>query len=345
MKKLLLALLATAALGFGTLYLMDFRPLVLAFVDKEIHKIQASTKTSDKQFKVLFCGTGSPNRSVHRGQPCTAVVAAGKLFLFDAGEGALAKLKQYQAPTGTLEKIFVTHLHSDHISGIAEVLHNTWLYGRTSLIDVLGPPGAGTLVSGFELAFSEDLQERTRVMAAENLSSELAFGTGFDIEVPEGKDTVVYQQDGVVIRAFRVDHPDWLQAYGYRVDYLGKSLVISGDTTISDGIRKYAANVDVLVHEALNEELMRYIGSKMNQMRGPIPGSRMQLIIDAHTTTLDLANLAAEINARHLVLTHLIPAIPDVWPAEQYFIAGMQDRYPGTITVARDGDWLDLLAE
>ena len=151
-RLILIGALAVVAIG-GYLYSQDFRPIIFAGVKSSIGELAASTQRDPEEFSILFCGTGSPNRTPDRGQPCTAMVANGKLFLFDAGEGAIGKLTEARAPTGVLEAIFLTHLHSDHISGVAEVLHNTWLYGRRTPVRVAGPAGTGDILKHFNGAY------------------------------------------------------------------------------------------------------------------------------------------------------------------------------------------------
>lgn len=326
----------------GYLYSVSFRPIVFALIDRQVEKIAEATTVDDDAFQLLFCGTGSPNRTPHRGQPCTALVAAGKLFLFDAGEGSIAKLAEYEAPLGRLHTIFLTHLHSDHVSGVAEVMHNSWLYGRRHELAVVGPPGTARMVAGFEAAYSDDLDERTRVLGIEAISPALAFSGARDEEVGGDEIRTFYDAEGLVIKAFQIDHPDWPHAYGYRIEHKGKVIVISGDTRASESIVTHARGADLLVHEALNMEAMTHIGAAMDRTGGPIPGSRMARIAEVHTTTHELADLAERAEVKALAITHLIPAIPPNWVADQFFVDGMSVRYGGPIMIARDGDWLDL---
>lgn len=341
-KNTLLVLATALVIITGYLYSHDFRPVVYKAAQNSVAKIVTSNNKIEDQFKLLFCGTGSPNRSPDRGQPCTALIADGKLFLFDAGEGAIAKLTEFNAPLGQLHSIFLTHLHSDHISGVAEVLHNTWLYGRTRSVDTVGPPGTLQVIKGFEQTYSLDLHERMRVVGAENLDSTTAFKGAKEIIVEGSAAEVVYQANGLVIRAFLVAHPDWPQAYGYRIEYQGKVIVISGDTRPSEGIARYAKNADILIHEALNAEVFDYVGEQMESQGGPIPKDRVARIASAHTSTLELAQIAAEASVNNLIITHLIPAMPANWPADRFFISGMGDIYQGNIIVARDGQYIDV---
>lgn len=341
-KNTLFVLVTTVVMITGYLYSQDFRPVVYQAAENSVAKIVTSSSKIDNDFKLLFCGTGSPNRSPDRGQPCTALIAAGKLFLFDAGEGAIAKLTQYNAPLGQLHSIFLTHLHSDHISGVAEVLHNTWLYGRMHSVDTVGPPGTEQVVKGFEHSYSLDLHERMRVVGPENLDSATAFKGATDVIVEGNAAVVVYQDNGLVIRAFLVAHPDWPQAYGYRIEYRGKVIVISGDTRPSEGISRYAKGADILIHEALNTEVFDYVGEQMEAQGGPMPKDRIGRISSAHTSTLELAQIAEKADVSNLIITHLIPALPANWAADQFFTSGMSDIYKGNITVARDGQTIDV---
>lgn len=328
------------------LYAQDFRPIIFGAVERGVGDVVASTQPNPDDFRLLFCGTGSPNRTPDRGQPCTGLVANGKLFLFDAGEGAIGKLSEYRAPTGALSAIFLTHLHSDHISGVAEVLHNTWLYGRRTPVSVTGPVGTQTLMRHIDAAYKLDLTERQRVLGAEGIDPQLAFPAGRDIVVAdvEGDPQLqpVFVEDGLTISAFLVDHPDWPQAFGYRIEHRGKVVVISGDTRPSTNVRHFSQDADLLIHEAMNMEVFTYIGEQLAHQGAPMPESRIERIASVHTTTTELAELAAAANVPHLVLTHLIPALPANWIADRFFVDTMDEIYDGEITVARDGQWLDL---
>ena len=328
------------ALG-GWLHATDYAPIVLSLVDRTVAASGYQTNVDADDFRLLFCGTGSPNRTPERGQPCLALVADGKLFLFDAGEGAIAKLHEYRAPVLKLHTVFLTHLHSDHVSGVAETLHNTWLYGRTDRVEVVGPPGTEAFLNGIRDSYRDDLEERNRVLGHENIDADTAFGPAREVRIDDADAHTVYDENGLLIEAFRVDHPDWPHAYGYRVSHRGKVIVVSGDTAVSDGIRTHARGADMLIHEAVKLELMEAIAEGMAKYDGAIPPERFARISSVHTDTLSLADLAQKAGVAHLVMTHLIPALPDTFVANRYFAAGMADRYDGEITLAVDGLWLE----
>ncbi len=341
--RIAVGLLGIALCGTALwLHTVDYKPIVDRVVASTVAEQAYATTVSESDAKLLFCGTGSPSRSAERSGPCLALVARGEMFLFDAGEGAIGRLNEFQAPVLKLSKIFLTHLHSDHMSGTAEVLHNTWLYGRADPIELLGPPGTENLLAGIRLAYEDDITERMYVLAADGVDPDLAFPVAEDIEV-DGDEIVTVHEDGdFKIEAFRVNHPHWKSAYGYRIQVGGRTIVVSGDTTISDGVKRYAKNADLLVHEAFNQEFMSIAGEELEKIAVPVSAARIQRIAEVHSPTLALAEMAQEIGVKSLVLTHLIPPIPDIFIARRAFVAGMSDRYAGEITVAHDGLWLDL---
>jgi ribonuclease Z len=198
------------------------------------------------------------------------------------------------------------------------------------------------MINGFRAAYRADMEERHRVLGAENLDPKLVFNGARDVLVTGESADLVYSSGDLSIRAFRVDHPDWPHAYGYRIEYKGKVVVISGDTRASDGIRRHAKGADILIHEALNSEIFNYIGEQMESRGGPMAKGRVALITRVHTPTLELANIAHEAGVRNLIITHLIPALPALWIADKFFIDGMEEIYAGNIIVARDGQWIEV---
>lgn len=338
-------LLTLAILGSIGLAFFALKPdwLIEQLVDRQIAASVAAQDISQSSFEVLFCGTGSPQHHADRGQPCLAIIAGGRLFLFDAGQGAAHRLAEYQAPVLRLDTIFLTHLHSDHISGLGEVLHNGWLYGRQHLVNVQGPPGTEKVLAGYQQLYEDDLQERQRVLGAEYLDSTQGMGDARDIRVEGDQTRVVYDKEGVVVRAFHVNHPDWANAYGYRFEYANKSVVVSGDTAYTPAIGMHASGADLLIHEALNSELMALGGRLLQKYGSVISSDRLELISSVHTPTALVAASAKEAGVPELVVTHLIPPIPAIGAIENRFIRGMDKVFEGKITVARDGMRITLL--
>jgi len=344
MKKFLIGLLIliviSAAVAWFTL---DRMALMQSQVDNNVQQGILSQEIPETRFEIVFCGTGSPQYNADRSQPCTGVIAGGRFFLFDAGQGAAQQLNATLAPYQKLDTIFLTHLHSDHMSGLGDVLHNGWLVGRQSLVEVIGPPGTQRVLDGIALSLSDDIKERQRVLGSEYVQSESALGAAREITLDGDEAREVFNKDGVTIRAFRVDHPDWAYSYGYRIEFGGKSIVISGDTKYTPAIARHAQNVDLLIHEVINLQMMEMAAKSLEKYGSVVAPKRMALISAVHTPTLEVARAAVEAKAKTLVLTHLIPPIPASSFVESTYIDGMDTIYDGKIVVARDGMRLTLI--
>jgi ribonuclease Z len=194
------------------------------------------------RFRVTLLGTGSPPPRMDRFGPATLVEAGTGLFLFDAGRGVLQRLVQAGHQYRDLRALFLTHLHSDHVVGLPDLWLTGWLLSRRDHpLQVFGPAGSSDMASHLAKAFAYDLGIRI-----EDDGSDPAGGR---LDVTEIKEGVLYRQDGVTITAFDVDHRPIAPAFGYRIDYGGRSAVLSGDTRVSENLVKWAKGADLLVHE------------------------------------------------------------------------------------------------
>jgi ribonuclease Z len=290
---------------------------------------------SDKdQIRVILCGTGTPQVRSPRGQACTLVAAGGQLFLFDAGENAMRNLENSHIPMNELNKVFITHLHSDHISGLGGLINYTWVNGRTTPLTVYGPMGVAGLVKGLEMAFADDARFRSSHFVPH---PELAFAQVQTILFNSGVESVrVYEQDGVSIDAWRVDHRPVDPALGYAVSYRGKKVFISGDTRVSDIYLPAMQDADLVVHEAINRQMVESAAAALRRLDMSDQADKALRTLEYHSDTLELAALAEKAGARHLLLTHLIPAPPN-FITRRMFLQGMDERYTGQITLGEDG--------
>lgn len=342
---ILIGILSVIGIGGYFLILANSDRILAWQVERGVAANLEAQKVDEDRFEVMFCGTGSPQYNPDRGQSCLAILAAGKLFLFDAGQGAAQGLQSVKAPVLKLDSIYFTHFHSDHMSGLGDVLHNSWLFGRKTEVDVVGPPGTEETLAGVQQAFAQDLHERNNILGDEYRDRAGAMGNARNVEV-QGKQLLpVYDKDGVTISAFRVDHPKWEHAYGYKIEYRGKSIVVSGDTRYSPNLVAHSKDMDMLIHEALNVKMMKTIAKTLRGSGSDtVDPDRMELITNTHTATHELAKIATEANVKKLIVTHLIPPIPANRLVEDIFIDGMSDLYTGEIIVARD-DMRLILAE
>jgi ribonuclease Z len=209
-------------------------------------------------FEVTLLGTGTPPPLMHKFGPATLVQVNGRTFLFDAGRGATQRLWQKRVRFGQgLDAVFLTHLHSDHVVGLPDIFLTGWLGGpfgrRKAPMILIGPKGSKNLGDGLMQAYSWDIQTR---IADQKLAAD-----GAKIITTEvTSDGTVFDKDGVQVTAFKVDHGGGVidPVYGYRVDFDGRSMVISGDTITNDNLIKHASGVDLLIHSvgAARQELL-----------------------------------------------------------------------------------------
>jgi ribonuclease Z len=201
---------------------------------------------SAQEFKVTLLGTGYPTPSTERFGPATLVEAGQEKLLFDAGRGATIRLHQISVPMGAVNALFITHFHSDHTSGIPDLWLTGWIgryYGnRQKPFKIIGPKGTKALMENLERAYADDIRIR--------LADEKNPQEGVAIAPSEfSQDGVVYENNGVKVTAFEVDHGPLVKpAYGYRVDYDGRSVIISGDTRYSANLEKYAQGANLVIH-------------------------------------------------------------------------------------------------
>ena len=347
MKRVVVAgiglLVAVAVIGFGVVW---FSP---AAQDALMRRVVASNVggneavLNEDALHVVLCGTGSPMPDPDRAQACALVYAGGKVFLIDSGLGGWDRLARFQLPVGGLTGILLTHFHSDHISGIPDIALNSWAAGRREALAVYGPPGVGTVVAGFDLAYSLDDGYRIAHHGPEFFAEEGANYRPVVVDVPD-RDTAVtvFDEGGVKVTAFRVSHEPVDPAYGYRIDYKGRSVVFSGDTKKDSNIAKFGKDADVLVHEALAAHMVHMLEEGLEH-RGDRRAKVMHDIPDYHATPVQAAESANEAGAKLLVYTHIVPRLPNAI-AERVFLRGVSDVRGDGVILGYDGLYLELPA-
>lgn len=292
-----------------------------------------------------FCGTGSPMADRRRAGPCLAVIAGKRLFVFDSGGGASESLGQMGLPPGAIEQVFLTHFHSDHIDDLGALALQRWAGGgATTPMKVAGPPGVERVVAGFNEAYALDATYRIAHHGAHIISPSGAGLTAAPFAIPEGADRLVVLDDGGVrITAFTVDHGPIKPAVGYRVDYRGRSVVISGDTVPTPTLEREVKGVDLLVMEALSKPLVAELEAAAARAQRPAVAQIMEDIQNYHTTPSDAADVAKRAGVEALALTHLVPPLPS-GVFDGLFLGDAASRFDGPVWVMRDGDLVSLPA-
>jgi ribonuclease Z len=290
-----------------------------------------------------LAGTGAPFADINRVGPCIVVEAGNNLYVIDAGPGSARNIGLMGFDMGKVDAILLTHFHSDHIAALGEMMLQRWAGGSNAKpVDVIGPKGVETVVAGFNHAYSLDASYRVAFHGAATVPPSGAGGRArpFDLSSEEDASIVVVDKEGVKITAFKVNHSPAYPAVGYRVDYKGRSLVISGDTVPCQSLKKQAQGVDVLFHEAQQPALIKMIHDQAGLSSSPSLAKITADIPGYHTSPEDAAKIAREANVKHLVLYHILPPIPPMF--NSMFLGDAAKYYKGPLTVGVDGLLISL---
>ncbi|WP_420637373.1 MBL fold metallo-hydrolase [Candidatus Palauibacter sp.] len=273
---------------------------------------------------VVLLGTGTPNPEPAASGPATAVLVGGRAYLVDAGPGIVRRAAEAAERYGVdgltaarLDIAFLTHLHSDHTVGLPDLIHTPWVAEREAPLKLFGPDGTAAMAMHLTAAWEADFENRLS-------GSQPATPDGWRVEAVDIDPGVIYEDDRVRVTAFAVPHTGWPEAYGYRFDGAGRTVVISGDTAPTDAIVEMCDGCDVLVHEVYSATTFR-----------DRPPEWQTYHAQAHTSTVELAELATRARPGILVLHHQLGwgATPEEMVAE-IRAAG----YDGPLAYGRDLD-------
>jgi ribonuclease Z len=296
--------------------------LVLANTPAAIAQQDSSSAGSD--FKVTLLGTSTPNPLPDRFGPSTLVEAGNERLVFDCGRGSTIRLWQLRIPIGSV-KLFLTHLHSDHTVGIPDL----WLTGlldlpygnRSGPFAVWGPKGTAKMMANLAKAYEADIRIRREFTPA--ISSQQVSIVAHDFG--EG---VVYEQNRVQVTAFKVKHANVEEAFGFRIDYKGHAVAISGDMAPNENFVKYARGADLVIHE---------VGVARPELLQKRP-STARMIAAHHSSPEDAARDFVRIKPKLAVYTHYTrPRLDDV-PAvtNEEILSRTQAVYSGPVVCGED---------
>jgi len=345
--KALLGLFALAAAGFALLHVDAVQDwLFERGVQSAMHRSQGVMPQAG-HLKVLLCGTSAPPPSMVRAKACTVVMAGRHVFVVDTGPGSANRLSKWRFPFDRIEAVLLTHFHSDHIGDLGEFRMQSWVAGRAAPLPVFGPDGVEDVVNGFNLAYAADTRYRAGEHGLNAAAADLA-ARPFGLASAGERQThmaskVIYDADGLKITAFQVVHEPVYPAVGYRFDFKGRSVVVSGDTTLSPNLVRHATGADVLVHEGQSEAMRRAFAHALAEGGSPRLAKIIGQVGNYHATPQQAAREANEANVRLLVFTHMGPIAPDNWILRQIFARGVATvRRASGWVLGFDGFTLDL---
>ena len=267
-------------------------------------------------FDVVLLGTGNPIPDSSRAGAATLVRAGDTRLLVDAGRGVLMRLTAAGVLPIMLDAVLLTHLHSDHICDLNDVVTTHWVMSpEPTTLRVYGPPGTAAVVDGMRAMLAPDV--RYRIAHHEDLTWEPQLDV---VEVGEGE---VFDRAGVRVVAAPTDHRPVEPTVGYRVEHDGRAAVLAGDTVPCAGLDGLCRDADVYVQTVLRDDLVS---------RAPM--RRFQETIDYHSTLEQTAQTAQRTDVRTLVLTHQIPT-PAPGSADEW-VAIAREHFAGEIVFADD---------
>ena len=303
--------------------------------------------TSVDGLAVGICGAGAPLPDPHRSGPCTYVQGGNVIFIVDVGSYAARNLAFMNVDHRKIEAVLLTHTHSDHFDGLGEFLLQSWIQKQgDSPMQVFGPLGTDQVVYGLKSAYWVDHEYRI-AHHGEEVANPRSYG-GEPVLLPRmstpDASHVLYDKDGFKVTAFPVPHEPVTQAVGYRFDYKGRSVVISGDTRRSDAVEIQAQNVDLLLHEALQPKLVGVMQEVAEQYGNHTAAKIFADILSYHTSPEEIAEIAGNAGVGHLALHHIIPPLPSPL-LERVFLGDARDYYDGPITITKNFDRFYLPAD
>jgi ribonuclease Z len=280
--------------------------------------------------QIVMLGTGTPIPDPDRAGQAVAVVVDSFAYLFDAGVGVMrrasaagrAGVRAFRPPrpdaqpNPRFERIFITHLHSDHTMGLADAIFTPWIQGKAEPVEIIGPSGLGYLVQTILDGNAEDIRERYTAPGGPTRD-------GWQAKVREAAPGEVFRDARVTVRAFQVPHSEWPSAYGYRIDTPDRSIVISGDTRESEAVVNACNGCDVLIHEVYSDS-----GFKT------IPAGRQPYHAAAHTPATAVGRVATRARAKLLVLNHVL----FFGVREEQLLKEVRGAFAGRVAVAKDLD-------
>jgi ribonuclease Z len=285
----------------------------------------ANGQTHDELRIVLLGVRGGPNIDPQKFGISTLILAGNERLLFDAGRGAPEALVRASISPKDATKVFLTHLHSDHIISLPELFLYPWAsQGRTTPLQVWGPSGTKAMMDNLVKAFAFDIRVRRDV-------DEKFSAAGIKVVASDIRQGTIYESSGVKVTAFTVNHDPVTPAFGYRVDYGGHSVVLSGDTKPTDNLVEHAKGVDLLIHEIGRWKQDAVLSGPASEvLPSGLTREKMRIITDHHTDASELGVVLSKIKPKLAVASHYPAVLPNA-------LAMIREHYDGPFEFGDDG--------
>ena len=289
----------------------------------------------DGKLHIFLLGSGGPINNEKRVASSIAVIAGGEFILFDIGPGTYRNADLMRLPVAQLSGIFLTHFHSDHIGDLGEANIMSWANGRSKPLEVYGPKGVDKVVNGFIIAYEFDTGYRIAHHGEEIVPSEAGIPLSKTITVQDPNEReLCFDRNGVKIFAFEVDHSPVNPAVGYRIEYKGLKVLITGDTIKTENLVNQCKNADILFSEAIAFELLNNMVTLVEKIN-PRTAKILTDIQNYHMDPVSAANLAKEAQVKKLVFVHITPPLLNE-NLEKIYLKGVTDAFDGVVILGED---------
>ena len=344
MKKILrIALLLIALLLVLGWIVTTFFPekLVPMLLQQQLKQQQAQVAKNNQFLKdtesirVFTVGTAAPLPG-ERVQTGTAVMVNGHFFMFDVGDGVVRRAENMGLPLNRLDGVFITHWHSDHFMDLVSIVSRSWLLGRNNDLHLYGPDGTDSINQSIKGYLHLENKHRVDHHGHQIMDISKVHAIPHEFKNVQNSKLVIYQQDGITITAFDVDHSPIEPAVGYAIEYKGKKVVISGDTKKNEMVLEMAKDADLLLHEIILNSLLEQMTPVLKENNLSRNAKIIHDIQDYHTPPAEVAEIAATANVKKLILHHFAPT-PDFRVIKNLYKKELRG-YDGPIVFANDGD-------
>ena len=337
MKKAIVTLAVVAIIGL--LAYSQRASIAARLMERGLEARMGANIVNDMEdgLHLALCGAGGPMPAPSASGPCVAVVAGKKLYVVDSGTDGVRNLARMGYQPGTIQGVFLTHFHSDHIDGLGEMGTIRWVgAANQEPLPVYGPQGVQKVVDGLNQAYSQDFVYRN-----DHHGDTVAPRSGAGLRASPfdkpamGELQTVLEEGGLKVEVLAVDHSPVEPAVGYRFSYKGRSLLITGDTVKLANIEQFAKGVDLLVHEALAPNLVNMMNAAAKNLGNQIMAKITHDVLDYHASPVEAAETARDAGVGHLLYYHIVP--PLVIPGQKALYLNGADKIFPDYTIGQDG--------